>query len=109
MDDVLIDIDADWTHTDEYYRECKGLEPFIKVKRDYSSLYIWHPRRRLEEWFDGSIRGACKDEADAVQKRMEAKADEWVDLIARGYWDMRADDPKRYLMIRELCSDRRNV
>lgn len=87
----------------------KGLDLFIKVKHDYSRLFIWHPRRRLEEWFDGSIRGAYKDEVDAAQKRMEAKADEWVDLIARGYLDMRADDPKRYLMIRELRNERRNV
>ena len=69
---------TDWTHkdTDEYYRAYKGLDLFIEVKRDYSRLYIWHPRRRLEEWFDGSIRRDYKDEVDAVQKRMEAKADE---------------------------------
>lgn len=85
------------------------MDLFIKVKHDYSRLYIWHHWERLEEWFYGGIRGACKDEVESVQKRMEAKADEWVDLIARGYWDMRADDPKRYLIIRELRNERRNV
>jgi len=112
MDDNLIDdTDTDWTHTDtdEYYRDYKGLELFIKVKRDYSRLYIWHPREPLEEWFDGRIRGDYKDEVDAVQKHLEAKADMWAEMIARGYLDMRADDPKRYLMIRELRNERRNV
>lgn len=111
MNDNLIDIDTDWTHTDtdEYYREYKGLELFIKVKRDYSRLYIWHPRAPLEEWFDGRIRGDYKDEVDAVQKHLEAKADMWAEMIARGYLDMRADDPKRYLMIREIRNERRNV
>lgn len=43
MDNAPIDIDSDWTHTDtdEYYREYKGLDLFIKVKRDYGRLYIW--------------------------------------------------------------------
>lgn len=67
---------ADWTHTDtdEYYREYKGLDLFIKVKRDYSRLYIWHPHRRLEEWFDDSIRGDYKDGVKSVQKRMESQS-----------------------------------
>lgn len=65
------------------------------------------PARRLEEWFDGSIRGDYKDEVDAVQKRMKPKR--MSGSSARGYLDMRADDPKRYLMIRELRNERRNV
>ena len=72
IDDIDInDVDTDWTHTDtdEYYRDYKGLELFIKVKRDYSRLYIWHPREPLEEWFDGRIRGDYKDE---VERRSEA-------------------------------------
>lgn len=47
MHNAPIDIDSDWTHkdTDEYYRAYKGLDLFIKVKYDYSRLYIWHPRK----------------------------------------------------------------
>ena len=65
---------------------------FIKVKYDYSSLYISQGRRRIDGWFDGRIRSNYKSEVEGVQKDMEAKADEWIEMIAEGYFDPDKDE-----------------
>ena len=62
---------------------------FIKVKGDYGKLCIWdwHRRRCLDVWFDGRVRRDYKDEVEDVQKGMEARANEWIEMMADGYYD----------------------
>ncbi len=86
--------DTEWVHTDldEYSRRYKGMRLFIKVKYDYSSFYIWRGRRRIDEWFDGRLRSNYKSEVEGVQKDMEAKADEWIEMIEEGYFDPDKDE-----------------
>ena len=83
--------DTEWvlTELNEYYRIYKGMRLFIKVKGDYSKLYIWdwHRRRCLDVWFDGRVRRDYKDEVEDVQKGMEARANEWIEMMADGYYD----------------------